>query len=52
MITNTKLLKKLRFRSADKKMILELIKSDDYLKKESVLSNKEFEYLLRLQISN
>ncbi|WP_299676438.1 hypothetical protein [uncultured Tenacibaculum sp.] len=52
MITNTMLIKKLRLKSADRRMILELIKSDDYFKKESVLSNKEFEFLLRLQISN
>lgn len=52
MITNTMLLKKLCFKNADRKMILELIKSEDFFKKESILNNKEFEYLLRLQISN
>ncbi|WP_299624766.1 hypothetical protein [uncultured Tenacibaculum sp.] len=52
MITNAVLVKKLNFKSVDKQIILELIKSEEYFKKESTLSNEELVHLIRLQVSN
>lgn len=52
MITNTMLIKKLSFKKVEKKLIIELVKSEYYLKQEGCLTNEELVHLIRLQVSN